>query len=164
MRPPSTPSPRRGRSAQDERERGVKKRREPPFPFVLDALASREPRVKAFFGGWGVYVGEKIVLILWEKPGERDSGVWLATTHEHHESLRRDLRTLRSIAMFAEGGPSGWQCLPVEADGFEEDAMRACALILRGDERIGKVPKPRRKRLSGLRGAKGPRTGPGNTA
>jgi hypothetical protein len=132
--------------------RPVKKKREPPFPFVLDAIEALEPRVKAFFGGWGVYVGEKIVLILWEKSGDEDSGVWLATVREHHESLGRDLPSMRSIAMFSEGGPSGWQVLPAESDAFEEDVLRACAMIRKGDERIGKVPKPRRRRMSGPRG------------
>jgi hypothetical protein len=39
---------------------------------------------------------------------------------------------------------TGWQILPVDADDFEESALRACELVLEGDARIGKVPGARR--------------------
>ena len=43
------------------------------------------------FGCLAVYVAEKIVLILRDKRTETaDNGVWLATTEEHHQSLRRE--------------------------------------------------------------------------
>ena len=37
------------------------------------------------------------------------------------------------------------EVLPVDAEDFEESVLSACALVLAGDARIGKVPKPRRK-------------------
>jgi hypothetical protein len=42
------------------------------------------------------------------------------------------------------GEVTHWQLLPADAPDFEEAALRACELILAGDPRIGKVPKPRR--------------------
>ena len=46
------------------------------------------------FGCTAIYAGEKIVLILRQKPSyERDNGVWLATTREHHDSLRENFPT-----------------------------------------------------------------------
>jgi hypothetical protein len=114
-----------------------------PYAFVLDALARGEPYTKPMFGCTGVYVGDRIVVILREKEvSKADNGVWLATTHEHHDSLRAVFPSLRSIRVF--GDSTGWQNLPAEADDFEEAALRACQLILRGDPRIGKVPKPRK--------------------
>lgn len=50
-----------------------------------------------------VYIEDKIVLILRDKRGEdADNGVWLATTAEHHESLRREFPNMRSIQVFGK--------------------------------------------------------------
>jgi len=95
------------------------------------------------FGCVAVYVEEKIVLILRDKPGaDADNGVWLATTAEHHESLGREFPQMRSIGVLGKE-VTGWQVLPADAADFEEAAHRACELVLQGDPRIGKVPKRR---------------------
>jgi hypothetical protein len=100
------------------------------------------------FGCTAIYVGEKIVLILREKPTyTADNGVWLATTHEHHDSLRRDFPSMRSIQLLGEKITS-WQVLPSGSPDFEQSAMRACELVLAGDPRIGKIPKSRQARKS----------------
>ena len=126
----------------------VKPRKAIPHEFVLDALAPASPWTRPMFGCTAVYVGEKIVLILRQKPSyERDNGVWLATTHEHHESLREDFPNMRSIELLGEP-VSGWQVLPTDALDFEESAMRACELVIAGDPRIGKVPKPKKTKNS----------------
>ena len=82
-----------------------------------------------------------------KKDFPKDNGVWLATTPEHHESLKSDFPSMRSISLFGNSS-SGWQNLPNDADDFEELAIKACRLILKGDLRIGKVPKPRSRRVS----------------
>ena len=65
-------------------------RKRVPHEFVLDALAALSPRTRPMFGCLAVYVEDKIVLILRDKDkaGETDNGVWLATTEDHHRSLR----------------------------------------------------------------------------
>src|SRR5688500_13884149 len=111
-----------------------------PYPFVLDELVSIEYTTRRMFGATAIYVGEKIVLILWEKEEHLDdSGVWLATTPEHHESLRGDFPSMHSISIFG-AGPTSWQVLPANAPDFEESVYKACALVRRGDPRIGKIP------------------------
>ena len=98
------------------------------------------------FGCTAIYVADKIVLILRDKPNQTaDNGVWLATTVEHHESLRRDFPNMRSIAVLGSK-VTGWQVLPVDAPDFEEAALRVCELVLAGDPRIGKIPGERRNR------------------
>jgi hypothetical protein len=120
------------------------KRKVVPHEFVLDALAPLSPDTRPMFGCLAVYVGEKIVLILREKPTyPNDNGVWLATTPEHHESLRREFPNMRSIGVLGKK-VTGWQVLPSAAEDFESAAMRACELVLAGDPRIGKIPKRRR--------------------
>ena len=137
----------------------VKPRNAMPHEFVLDALASVSPWTRPMFGCTAIYVGEKIVLILRQKPSyERDNGVWLATTHEHHESLQQDFPSMRSIELLGEP-VSNWQVLPTDAPDFEESAMRACEMVIAGDRRIGKVPNSK-KRKRGKKSAKPRRTTP----
>jgi hypothetical protein len=69
----------------------VKQRKTVPHEFVLDAIAVLSPATRSMFGCLAVYVADKIVLILRDKrDSTADNGVWLATTEEHHESLRRE--------------------------------------------------------------------------
>src|ERR1700730_1826391 len=76
----------------------IKKRRPTPHEFVLDAIASLSPRTRSMFGCLVVYVEDKIVLALRDKQDHTaDNGVWLATTKEHHESLRREFPNMGSI-------------------------------------------------------------------
>lgn len=132
-----------------------------PFEFILDELEKLYPRIKPMFGAHGIYVEDKIVFIVREKTEHlRDNGVWLATTLEHHDSLRRDFPNIRSIEIFGPG-PSGWQNLPVDSDDFESAVLRACELVLQGDLRIGKIPKSklrRKKSSSTSRSAKKSKT------
>jgi hypothetical protein len=136
----------------DDAQFAVKKRKTAPHQFVLDAIAAVSPTTRPMFGCLAVYVADKIVLILRDKRDEpADNGVWLATTEERHDSLRREFPNMRSIQALGEG-VTGWQVLPVDAPDFEEAALRACELILNGDPRIGKVPGVRR--ASGSRATK----------
>src|SRR5262245_43770907 len=74
-----------------------------PFDFVLDYLAPLDVSVKPMFGAYGVYVGSKIVLILRSRKDHPDAnGVWLATSGEHHESLRKHFPYMRSISLFTD--------------------------------------------------------------
>jgi hypothetical protein len=122
----------------------AKPKKKIPFEFVFEELASLELWTRPMFGCTAVYVEEKIVFVLRDKKKDEDDGVWVATTKEHHASLRRKLPNLRSIAVWGVG-ETGWQVLPVGAADFEESVRRACALVREGDARIGKVPKPKRK-------------------
>jgi hypothetical protein len=92
------------------------------------------------FGCLAVYVEDKIVLILRDKgDASADNGVWLATTKDQHESLRREFPHMRSIRALGKE-VTGWQVLPADAPDFEESALRACELIMGMDPRIGKLP------------------------
>ena len=140
------PKPRRTLSPLERKDplTAAKPRKKIPYEFVLDALADLSPRTNPMSGCLALYGGEKIVLVLREKPGPSpDNGVWLATTVNHHDSLRRDFPNMRSIEVL--GKPvTGWQVLPADAPDFEEAAMRACELVIARDVRIGKIPKSRR--------------------
>ncbi len=130
----------------------VKKNKPIAFDFVLEELHTLGPVVRPMFGCHAIYVQDKIVLILRKKEDfENDNGVWVATTYDHHESLRKVFSSMRTISLFGDA-ESGWQNLAVDDEHFEEDVMKACNLILKGDPRIGKIPKPRkRKNLTNLK-------------
>jgi hypothetical protein len=123
--------------------------RKVPFDFVLAELEALEVWTRPMFGCHAVYVDERIVFALRDKKNPRcDDGVWIATTREHHESLRRELPSLRSIQVLAAGGVTGWQMLPADAEDFEESVLAACALVRKGDGRIGKVPGKKRPKAA----------------
>src|SRR5215469_6466103 len=120
-----------------------KQRKPIPHAFVLDALSPLSPHTRPMFGCLAIYVKDKIVLILRDKPkNTADNGVWLATTEEHHKSLRREFPNMRSVQALAKP-VTGWQVLPVDAPDFESAALRACELVLAGDTQIGEVPGAR---------------------
>src|SRR5215472_10255234 len=130
-----------------------KQRKPIPHAFVLDALSPLSPYTRPMFGCLAIYVKDKIVLILRDKPtNTADNGVWLATTEEHHASLRREFPNMRSIQVLGRE-VTHWQVLPTDAADFEEAALRAAELVLARDPRIGKIPQSRRP--SSKRGAAG---------
>lgn len=137
-------NPRRTSPAPDDQIFTVKKRKAVPYEFVLDALAPIPVETRSMFGCLAIYLAGKIVLILRDrKNGTADNGVWLATSEEHHESLRHEFPNMRSIQVFKKK-VTGWQVLPVDAPDFEQGALRACELVIAQDPRIGKVPKSRK--------------------
>jgi len=117
-----------------------------PFDFVFDYLLPLEVTVKQMFGLWAIYLDKKIMLILRQRknnPGT--NGVWIATTREHHKSLKTNLPSLCSISTYSEGiMETEWQLLPVDADDFEASVRKVCELIKHGDLRIGRTPKTRK--------------------
>jgi len=119
-----------------------------PFDFVFDHLMPLDVSVKPTFGMWAIYAGEKILLILRQRQERPDeNGVWVATTREHHKSLKSDLPSLRSIfAYHGSEKDTEWQLLPVDADDFEASVGKVCELIKNGDERIGKIPNARQSK------------------
>jgi hypothetical protein len=126
----------------------VSKAKSLPFPFVLEELAPLDPVTRPMFGSLGVYVGERIVMILRDKgPGDADSGVWLAFEPEHEAAVASALPRLCPIELFRTK-VAGWKKLSSRSAEFEDDVGVVCRLLLEGDERIGKVPGKKRPRAA----------------
>ena len=104
------------------------------------------PRVKHMFGAFAVYVGEKIMLVLRDRENhEEANGVWIATSSEHHASVKMEFPNMCSVYLLSDGkAETEWQMLPLSSDDFESSVMKACEFILKGDGRIGRVPKARK--------------------
>jgi hypothetical protein len=117
-----------------------------PFAFALEELDALSPAIKPMFGGVIVYVGEKMTLFLYDReklPGFK--GVSLATAPEHYRSLAQEFSSTRD-AEPQKIGKRPWLHIPAGAADFEEQVLKACELILKGDERIGRTPEEKKAR------------------
>lgn len=129
-----------------KRSPSVKKKA--PFSFVLEELNSLSLTIKPMFGGFVVYIGEKMTLFLYDQeklPGFK--GVSLATTPEHYRSLAQEFSSTRD-AEPQKIGKHPWLLIPSSAMDFEEQALKACELILNGDERIGRLLEEKQLKLA----------------
>lgn len=119
-----------------------------PFPFILDQLIALHPHTKPMFGSHGIYIGEKIVLIVRLRDSHPEAnGVWIATSKEHHESLRPELPGMRSVYILSDGkNETDWQMISSDDDDFETKAFHLCDMILRGDPRIGRIPQEKKRK------------------
>ncbi len=99
---------------------------------------------------FALYINEKIILMLRQrKEAPGINGVWIATSPEHHKSLKNDIPSLRSISPVSnDPAETGWQLIPLDSDNFEKSVIKACELIKHGDLRIGKIPIPRKKKAN----------------
>ena len=119
-------------------------RKSVPHRFVLDAIAELHPTTRAMFGSLAVYVGEKIVFLLRDRPADPDAnGVWLAIPVEFQQSLHADFPNAVPVRIMGKE-ISGWPLLAVGAHDFEASALHASELVIRRNPRIGKVPNSRR--------------------
>jgi hypothetical protein len=118
-------------------------KRPTPFTFVLDELLLIRPAIRHMFGFTYVYLDEKLLLSLRESDKQPQyNGVWIYTQAEHIESLRKEFLLLpRRYFWRSRKSGSGWVILPSRLEEFEEYALKACELILRGDQRVGRVTR-----------------------
>jgi len=121
-----------------------------PFEFVFDYLVPLEITAKPMFGLFALYIHEKIVLILRQKKVNPEiNGVWIATKPEHHKSLKNDFPSIRSISTNADSiTETEWQLIPADTDDFEKSVIKVCEFIKHGDTRIGRIPKPRKRKAT----------------
>jgi hypothetical protein len=113
---------------------------------VVDELTSIRPHVKGMFGFTYVYLEERLLFALRDSPKQPGSnGMWLFTTAEHIDSLAREFPRLRKQQLW-RSGKNAWVILASRLEDFEENALRACELILEGDQRIGRVTRGGRVR------------------
>jgi hypothetical protein len=111
-----------------------------PFSFALEELDALSPTIKPMFGGFVVYVGEKMTLFLYDQEKLQNfKGVSLATTPEHYRSLAQEFSSARD-AEPQKIGKHPWLLIPANAADFEEQVLKACELILNSDERVGRSP------------------------
>ena len=121
------------------------KRRE-PFPFVLEELLPIRPTIKHMFGMTSVYLDDKLLCSLRDsikQPGS--NGMWLYTTRDQIDSLAREFSGLSKRQLWrSRSSNNAWIILASRLENFEEYAFKACELMLRGDQRIGRISRATR--------------------
>ncbi len=116
-------------------------KRKVPFPFVLDELISLRLTIKSLFGSTNVYLDDKLLFSLRNSvkhPGT--NGIWVYTSAEHLDSLSRESPGLPRRQLW-RSGKNGWVVLASRLEDFEEYAFKACELVLKGDQRVGRVTR-----------------------
>jgi hypothetical protein len=78
---------------------------------------------------------------------DADVGIWLCIPNEHTLEMKAQFPELRGVSFF-ENENSAWQCLPESNPDFEELVLKFCKMIKRGDVRIGRLPKPKKKQTN----------------
>jgi hypothetical protein len=116
-------------------------KRQVPFPFVPEELSSLRPTIKNLFGSTHVYLDDKLLLSLRNSikhPGT--NGIWVYTTAQDLDSLAKEFPDLPRRQLWRSGN-NGWVVLASRLEDFEEYALKACELVLKGDKRIGRVTR-----------------------
>lgn len=116
-------------------------KKQDPFPFVLEELEPLRPVIKRMFGFTHVYFADRLLCSLRDSPKQTGTnGLWLYTTTEHVESLAQEFPDLSKRQLW-RSEKNAWIVLASRLANFEEYAFRACELILKGDQRIGRVTR-----------------------
>jgi hypothetical protein len=117
------------------------RKRRAPFPFVLEELEPLRPIIKPMFGTTSIYLGDKLLCTLRDSVKQPDTnGIWLYTTAEHIDSLAREFPDLSKRQLWrSRSNEKAWIVLASRLENFEEYAFKACELMLRGDQRIGRI-------------------------
>ena len=138
------------RSPQTFPELQTVRKKTVPFPFLIEALAPLDPVVKPMFSGYAVYVGDKVVFMLRDRPKlPEDNGLWIVFGEKVDpvrdlSSLRKEFPSLRKIQLL-HGAIQHWLLVPADGPNFETEAMHACEQVLARDDRFGRIPQSRRK-------------------
>jgi hypothetical protein len=116
-------------------------KKQDPFPFVLEELEPLRPVIKRMFGVTHIYFADRLLCSLRDSPKQTGTnGLWLYTTTEHVESLAREFPDLSKRQLW-RSEKNAWIVLASRLENFEEYAFQACELILKGDQRIGRVTR-----------------------
>lgn len=125
------------------------KRKSPPHEFFLEALTPLSPEVRHMFGGYSVYIGDKIVCMLRDnEKSPQDNGIWLVLSEQTNPSdkkLRKEFPSLRTIDLLG-GVISHWLLIPSDSPHFEAEALHTADLLLARDPRIGRIPESRKSK------------------
>ncbi len=116
-----------------------------PYVFILDYLHPKEVKIKPMFGCFGLYVDDKIIFFLRDRKEKPElNGVWVAVgILSYYESLAKKLPSVNQDKKLVEDKKSNnkWLLISIHDDNFETIVIKACELVLNGNEGIGKVTK-----------------------
>lgn len=116
-----------------------------PYGFVLEELTALRPRIRSMFGFTHVYLDDKLLFSMRSavtRPAT--NGIWVYTNTDSIDSLAREFPSLPKRQLW-RSGKKAWLVLAARLGDFEEHAFTLCDLILKGDQRIGRVTRAYRQ-------------------
>jgi hypothetical protein len=107
---------------------------------------------KRMFGGLAAYVHGRMVMVIFENPGDKEyrgehfsydiwNGILFPTEREFHGSLFEQFPEFVSHPVLGK-----WLYLPMSTPHFERDVECIGNLIQKDDSRFGIYPKPKKRR------------------
>ena len=114
--------------------------KKPPYTFVVDVLKPLGIRYEPMFGAHAICQGSKVLVILRKKASaDLDTGVWFGIPDEFVSDIKNEFPILKNITLFGEP-PTVWQVIRESEPEFKETVLALCQLILKYDQRIGRIP------------------------
>ncbi|MEN0057615.1 MAG: TfoX/Sxy family DNA transformation protein [Bdellovibrio sp.] len=119
--------------------------------WIEDLLPEGRFQRRPLFGGFAYYIGEKMVMALFESPGSKSykgenfdfelwNGCMFPVDHEYQTKARARFSFLVSHPILSK-----WLYLPLETEGFEELIGEVLVEALRPSSYWGTIPKPKNK-------------------
>lgn len=109
-----------------------------PYDFVLRYLYPVTPKIKKMLGCYGLFVNEKLLLLLRDRGNQPEfNGIFVATQPEFFDALQIQIHVSNMIFNL-DGVPHTWIFLSEDLADFDAKVKKTCEMIKAGDERIGK--------------------------
>lgn len=113
-----------------------------PFLYLVEQLSDDPSFIeRRMFGCLAVYYGGKMQLVLAAQGESPWMGILIPTEREYHSSLVADFPALASHPVLGK-----WLYIAESTTEFEPTIAEIVKLIARGDERVGILPKPRKRK------------------
>ncbi len=110
-----------------------------PYDFILKDLYPLRPTIKKMLGCYALMEGKKLLMLLRDREERPEfNGVFIATSPAHFETLQQEIHTSR-MTFDLDGDENSWIFISEDLDSFKEKVKKACEMIKKGDERIGKL-------------------------
>ncbi len=109
-----------------------------PHDFVLRLLYPVKTTKRKMLGGYALYSGKKLLLLLRDSETAPEfNGVFVATVPEFYEELRAEIHASR-MEFDLDGTRDSWIFISEDLEDFEAKVGKACELIKAGDGRVGR--------------------------
>lgn len=120
--------------------------------WIEDLLPEDEYRRKAMFGGFAYYLSDKLILLLFETPGERSyrkqtynfelwNGCMFPVEREYHEKALQRFSYLIPHPVLPK-----WLYLPLDTENFDDLVTEIVAQVIKPQGFWGTIPKAKSKK------------------
>ncbi len=109
-----------------------------PYDFVLRELYPFRPKIRKMLGCYALIKEKQILMLLRDRESQPEfNGVFVATTPEYYAALQHEIH-ISKMEFDLDGDENSWIFISEDLDEFEQKVKKACEMIKKGDERIGK--------------------------